>query len=93
MLTYAAKFWEDSLGARTRLLAGAGPSVTAIALDCGFSHLGRSRLGRLAQAYRAARHEPPSVTLRRARPESRQTGWRTQGHANRITRADRIDQP
>ncbi|GLT08365.1 AraC family transcriptional regulator [Sulfitobacter porphyrae] len=51
--------------ARALLLAGAGRSVTAIALDCGFSHLGR-----FAQAYRAAYHEPPSVTLGRSKREA-----------------------
>ncbi len=48
--------------ARTRLLAAAGPSVTVIAFDCGFSHLGR-----FAQAYRTTYGEAPSVTLIRAR--------------------------
>ncbi|MAY86161.1 MAG: AraC family transcriptional regulator [Pseudooceanicola sp.] len=48
--------------ARTRLLAAAGPSVTAIAFDCGFSHLGR-----FSQTYRDTYGEAPSVTLTRAR--------------------------
>ncbi|EAU47304.1 AraC family transcriptional regulator [Salipiger bermudensis] len=48
--------------ARARLLAGAGASVTTIALECGFSHLGR-----FSQAYRARFHELPSMTLSRAR--------------------------
>ncbi len=48
--------------ARARLLAGAGPSVTAIAFDCGFSHLGR-----FSQTYRATFGERPSATLARAR--------------------------
>ncbi|MBN9888968.1 AraC family transcriptional regulator [Salipiger abyssi] len=51
--------------ARRRLLAGGGPSVTAIAFDCGFSHLGR-----FAQTYRAAFGEAPSTTFRRARAHS-----------------------
>lgn len=55
--------------ARARLLAGAGPSVTAIALDCGFSHLGR-----FAQAYRATYHEPPSMTLGRSKREAGDIG-------------------
>jgi AraC-like DNA-binding protein len=48
--------------ARARLLAGAGPSVTAIAFECGFSHLGR-----FSQTYRATYGERPSATLARAR--------------------------
>lgn len=49
--------------ARERLLA-ADPSdqVTSIALDCGFTHLGR-----FAEAYRRAFGERPSETLRRRR--------------------------
>jgi transcriptional regulator GlxA family with amidase domain len=49
--------------ARARLLA-AGPSdsVTAIALDCGFAHLGR-----FPAAYRTAFGELPADTLARAR--------------------------
>jgi len=48
--------------ARRRLLAGGGTSVTAIALDCGFSHLGR-----FAQTYQGTFGEAPSATLRRGR--------------------------
>ncbi|EAQ03492.1 transcriptional regulator, AraC family protein [Pseudooceanicola batsensis HTCC2597] len=48
--------------ARQRLLAGCGDSVTTIAFDCGFSHLGR-----FAQTYRVTFGEAPSTTLRRAR--------------------------
>lgn len=48
-------------GARARLLAAPeGDSVTAIALDCGFAHLGR-----FAVAYRRAYGERPSETLAR----------------------------
>ncbi|MFG6564463.1 helix-turn-helix domain-containing protein [Sulfitobacter sp. 1A13421] len=52
--------------ARARLLSGAGGSVTAIALDCGFSHLGR-----FAQSYRRKYNEAPSATLARATDQSR----------------------
>lgn len=52
--------------ARTRLLAAAGSSVTAIAFDCGFSHLGR-----FSQTYRTTYGEAPSVTLTRARDAAR----------------------
>ncbi|KGM48914.1 AraC family transcriptional regulator [Pseudooceanicola atlanticus] len=48
--------------ARRNLLAGGGDTVTAIAFDCGFSHLGR-----FAQTYRATFGEAPSATLRRGR--------------------------
>ena len=48
--------------ARTLLRAGAGGSVTEIALDSGFSHLGR-----FAQTYRETFGESPSDTLRQAR--------------------------
>ncbi len=49
--------------ARSRLLAPAeGETVTAAALACGFTHLGR-----FATAYRARFGETPSATLRRAR--------------------------
>ncbi|MBN9675425.1 helix-turn-helix domain-containing protein [Salipiger bermudensis] len=63
--------WEHLTGirlenARTRLLAAAGPSVTAIAFDCGFSHLGR-----FSQTYRNTYGEAPSVTLTRARDAAR----------------------
>lgn len=66
-LTAGRTPWEHLTGirlehARTRLLAAAGPSVTAIAFDCGFSHLGR-----FSQAYRTTYGEAPSVTLTRAR--------------------------
>lgn len=54
--------------ARTRLIAGAGPSVTAIALDCGFSHLGR-----FSQTYRSTYGEAPSVTLARTRDTTKQS--------------------
>lgn len=48
---------------RRRLEAGRGEdTVTGIALDCGFSHLGR-----LAGYYRRCFGERPSDTLRRAR--------------------------
>ena len=54
---------EIRLGnARAQLLAGAGPSVTMIALDCGFSHLGR-----FSRTYRMTYGEAPSATLTRAR--------------------------
>ncbi len=43
------------------LLAGSGATVTAMALDCGFSHLGS-----FAEAYRAAYGEAPSAKLWRA---------------------------
>jgi transcriptional regulator GlxA family with amidase domain len=47
--------------ARARLLAATeADSVTAIALDCGFAHLGR-----FAVAYRRAYGERPSETLAR----------------------------
>ena len=46
--------------ARVMLLSGAGYSVTDIALDCGFSHLGR-----FSQAYRVTYGEAPSATLAR----------------------------
>lgn len=52
--------------ARARLLSGAGGSVTATALDCGFSHLGR-----FAQCYRRKYNEAPSATLARATDQSR----------------------
>ena len=49
--------------ARERLALGeAGATVTEIALDCGFDHLGR-----FARTYAARYGEPPSRTLRRAR--------------------------
>lgn len=48
--------------ARQLLLAGPGATVTRIAFDCGFSHLGR-----FARAYRLTYGEAPSTTLRRAR--------------------------
>ena len=49
--------------ARLRLLsASIGDSVTTIALDCGFSHLGR-----FSQAYRRQYGENPSDTLRTTR--------------------------
>jgi transcriptional regulator GlxA family with amidase domain len=48
--------------ARTRVLSGAGPSVTAIAFGCGLSHLGR-----FSQTHSARYGETPSVTLTRAR--------------------------
>jgi transcriptional regulator GlxA family with amidase domain len=48
---------------RRRLEAGAAEAtVTSVALDCGFSHLGR-----LAAYYRRCFGERPSETLRRAR--------------------------
>ncbi len=46
--------------ARFRLLAGNGQSVTSIALNCGFSHLGR-----FSRFYQLAYGESPSDTLRR----------------------------
>lgn len=49
--------------ARVMLLSGAGSSVTDIAFDCGFSHLGR-----FSQAYRATYGEAPSMTLARFKP-------------------------
>lgn len=52
--------------ARTRLLSGSGHSVTAIALDCGFSHLGR-----FSQTYRSKYGETPSVTLSRVSKAAR----------------------
>ena len=49
--------------ARERLTRGeAGATVTGIALDCGFDHLGR-----FARTYAARYGEPPSLTLRKAR--------------------------
>lgn len=49
--------------ARLRLLArSANDSVSGIALDCGFTHLGR-----FSALYRATYHEAPSETLRRSR--------------------------
>jgi transcriptional regulator GlxA family with amidase domain len=49
--------------ARARLEAGRpGDSVTSVALDLGFEHLGR-----FAGHYRRLFGEPPSATLRRAR--------------------------
>jgi AraC-like DNA-binding protein len=49
--------------ARSRLASPVlGDTVTRIALDCGFAHLGR-----FSQEYAAAFGEAPSVTLRRAR--------------------------
>ena len=48
---------------RHRLLAGRGEcTVTGVAMDCGFSHLGR-----FAQTYQSTYRELPSTTLRRAR--------------------------
>ena len=41
---------------------GPGATVTTVALDCGFTHLGR-----FAQEYARQFGEPPSETLRRAR--------------------------
>jgi AraC-like DNA-binding protein len=49
---------RDALAARAR----AGASVTEVALDCGFSHVGK-----FARAYRKRYGELPSVTLRRHR--------------------------
>ncbi|GGG83080.1 AraC family transcriptional regulator [Salipiger pallidus] len=50
--------------ARLRLLADdAGSSVTAVAMNCGFAHLGR-----FASLYRAKYGEPPSATLARRGP-------------------------
>ena len=47
--------------ARLRLItAGPGDTVTTIALDCGFTHLGR-----FARLYRETYGEPPASTLRR----------------------------
>lgn len=46
--------------ARTALLDGEGDNVTAVALDCGFSHLGR-----FAQSYAERFGETPSQTIRR----------------------------
>jgi AraC-like DNA-binding protein len=48
----------------SRRLAAAGhpPSVTEVALDCGFTHLGR-----FSATYRAARGERPSTTARQSR--------------------------
>ena len=49
--------------ARSELDApGPGATVTTVALDCGFTHLGR-----FAQEYARQFGEPPSETLRRAR--------------------------
>ncbi len=48
--------------ARAQLLTRPDLTVTEIALDCGFSHLGR-----FARSYGATFGEPPSATLRRAR--------------------------
>ncbi|MDH7799363.1 MULTISPECIES: AraC family transcriptional regulator [unclassified Beijerinckia] len=48
--------------ARSVLLNGVGENVTAIALDCGFSHLGR-----FAQSYAERFGETPSQTIRRRR--------------------------
>ena len=66
-LTTGRTPWEHLMNirldaARAMLLSGAGPSVTAIAFDCGFSHLGR-----FSSTYRAAYGETPSQTPRRAR--------------------------
>ena len=50
---------------RHRLLAGRGEcTVTGVAMDCGFSHLGR-----FAQTYQSTYRELPSTTLRRARQD------------------------
>lgn len=46
--------------ARTALLDGDGDNVTAVALDSGFSHLGR-----FAQSYAERFGETPSQTIRR----------------------------
>ncbi len=52
--------------ARARLLLGrAEDTVTSVALDCGFNHMGE-----FASAYRRAFGERPSDTLRHARPWS-----------------------
>lgn len=58
-----AALWSIRLeAARDRLTApDATVSVSAVALDCGFTHLGR-----FASAYRARFGETPSATLRRA---------------------------
>jgi AraC-like DNA-binding protein len=48
--------------ARERLVATSAPTVTAVALSCGFEHLGRFSAG-----YRARFGESPSETLRRGR--------------------------
>lgn len=48
--------------ARTRLLTETGSSVTRIALDCGFEHLGR-----FSARYRAQFGESPSATRARSR--------------------------
>lgn len=49
--------------ARERLCRGeARTSVTSVALDCGFTHVGR-----FAAAYRARHGEPPQATLKGGR--------------------------
>ncbi len=51
--------------ARQGLLLAERDTVTGIAFDCGFSHLGR-----FAQAYRAEFGEAPSVTLQKAQAKT-----------------------
>ncbi len=56
--------------ARSELDApGPGATVTTVALDCGFTHLGR-----FSQEYARQFGEPPSETLRRARRRQADAG-------------------